>query len=237
MQALNHIHCNNFWLEQLPKDIMIEIFSFLEKEDLGRLACLSKTWSNDEMSNIMWTNLVATCLPEKFQKLPIALLKEKFKAYLDSLKEQRISDILENHNNYKTWNRYGKHVPIFSKALLYKLNGHSHINEKTAAIKSELNGPALYFISNYCHTDVKLAEADIFLRLGANPNFSVNNNTLLHNACSRGFSDLAKKLIEYGADVILKDNEGYTPLQRLSTEYLTPAQIEEIKQFAAMRTE
>lgn len=238
MQPINHVQYNYFGA--LPKDVKAEIFRFLEKEDLGHLATLSKAWGSDEISNIMWKNLVATRLPEKFQKLPATLLKEKFKAYHQSLTD-RITDILTNHQNYDAPNQYGRLEPIFSDYLITKLQGDAPIEEKTAAILKALHGPQLHVMADSCYRDV-LREADIFLRLGVDPNFRVWNLTLLQIACRYDCLPLAKKLIEYGADVNVKDSEGHTPLDYLNPELFlvrnaTLGEIEDFKQEVALLLE
>ena len=43
---------------------------------------------------------------------------------------------------------------------------------------------------------------------------SPNGYTPLHIACERGYCDVVKSLLNFGAEINIKDGEGYTPLDR-----------------------
>src|SRR4051812_10815856 len=59
-----------------------------------------------------------------------------------------------------------------------------------------------------------VAQASLLLKDRENPNFTVGKEigTLLHFALLMNQWEIAKKLIEYGADVDLPNREGETPL-------------------------
>lgn len=56
--------------------------------------------------------------------------------------------------------------------------------------------------------------AELLLKYGANPNAINLGKTCLHEAVMNQLFDMAKLLIHYGADVLIKDKWGYLPLHR-----------------------
>jgi hypothetical protein len=225
MQSVSQYNSDCFSFTEFTHEIKIEIFKFLDKADLGHLTCLSRAWSSDEMSNILWKQFCATRLPKKYQDLPLPLLKERFKAYHQNMKN-RVDDILSNDEKFK-FSIFTNRPQGFSKEFKQELLNLPSLEEKNSAIDRGLNA-FLFYIASFPFPHLA-AEADKVLQLGADPNYTKLHSscqtihiTVLHKACSSRNLHVARKLIEYGADVHAKDQNGRTPLDLLSPGLLDP---------------
>ncbi|MCA9903471.1 MAG: ankyrin repeat domain-containing protein [Anaerolineae bacterium] len=69
------------------------------------------------------------------------------------------------------------------------------------------NLPLLYYATIYDRVDI----AELLLAAGADINAGVGSNTALHGAATFGQANIARWLIDHGADIIAKDFNGKTP--------------------------
>lgn len=67
-------------LVELPTEILLHLFSFLEKQDLGRLAACSKQVKILAEDNLLWKNLILRTVKDA-QKIEGDLTKQSYKEY------------------------------------------------------------------------------------------------------------------------------------------------------------
>lgn len=202
-------------IEKLPEEMLAEIFSFLDKEDLAHIAQVSKDWGSDTMSNIMWKNLVATKLPEDYQKLPLVLLKDKFKAYHDDMKAKMQAKV-------DAANKYVKIVSFagLSNPKLFAMLKSEDISlkDKCKEIDNEMKSHAFLLYSAALHgSDTSELNFDLLVAICDPNEYIAGNvyptpifNAVLYTGMNSGKLDFAYKLIDAGADITIKNPGGHT---------------------------
>lgn len=231
----NDVMINNV----LPDEILLQFFSLLDPQDLGKVAQVCERWQKLSLDNYIWKPLVNQ-LPKKYQELPCRLLKDKFVAFQNDAKE-KINFVLQNADAQFKPNQFNDSQKIFTDKLIILLKYSNKTGkEKIEALDKEINGERSFFdkcqncnkggyikynlLTHLCSdrwVDNK-KPVEILLKAGANPNLVKPNNLsfmnlspLMEASSSSGPLDhrLVELLLKYGGDPFFANPNGNTAYQ------------------------
>lgn len=227
-------------LNVLPEEILSEIFSLLSIGDLGALACVSTACKKSSEKDVVW---LKHC--DKYSNGTIkTILNLKHK--LHQLLEERVSLAVINQD--MSFTNYGTEK-IFDSSIIGFLESDASLCEKEKALRFHLDNSvcsdgAKSFLSLAAQgygTNQELF--DLLLQCGANPNIytgsSYYSTPLFDAIYGDGYFthvinfQAAKKLIDYGADIAIKNKDGKSVFD-VAKDFNMPA--EELQEYAKLHS-
>lgn len=211
--SISNVQCDDYKIENLPGDPLMEILSNLKLSDLGKMCTLSKKWATLADNPLPWLKLANLILQSKVEPATTAILKANIQNYFKGIVDLVLS---------KRYCSVGTYT-VFDNDFIEELKINPSLNGQVAAIKDYMDA----YVTSYGSLLSLLAQVqydgydsdaeeiqtprqvfDLALQIGVNPdryhdieNFGYGFATPLCAAMSRFNFQTAKKLIDAGADL------------------------------------
>ena len=209
-------------IQHIPIDLAEAILEHLDTKTLKACRNLSPDCKQLLQSERVWKKHAENIIPDEIMALLTGIPSYKQKVTVfHSPNCQKITTVLANKDLRSDISLNGTQR-IFSKELIQQLKSpEGHFTEKVKLIGEKLDAPLqeiagtpiLAALSS--STDKELHLIEILLQAGANPNVQVDNNHLstpLHRAAFFASEKKVKLLLRSGANPLLKNSQGETPL-------------------------